>query len=100
MAQELVLVPKKEYDSFLSKQQKTTTNNDDTLNKTPAVNETVTNIHKSSMNEDLRDDIGAAAVNETINKNHNVNLNESAMEVDSKGAKASKSTMKGAGKNM
>ena len=62
------------------------------------MNETVTNTHKSSMNEDLRDDIGAAAVNETINKNHNVNLNESAMEVDSKGAKASKSTMKGAGK--
>ena len=101
MAQELVLIPKEEYELLLSKQKRTP---DYIINQdeVASVNQSVNNKQNSTLMESNKEDLRQAQeapVNESLNNVQK--LNESKKEENAKLVKAfqeSKSAMKGAGK--
>ena len=101
MAQELVLIPKEEYELLLSKQKRTPDyiiNQDEVASVNQSVNNKQNSTLMESNKEDLRQD-QEAPVNESLNNVQK--LNESKKEENAKLVKAvqkSKFAMKGAGK--
>ena len=101
MAQELVLIPKEEYELLLSKQKRTA---DYIINQDEgaSVNQSVNNKQNSTLMESNKENLSQdqeAPVNESLNNVQK--LNESKKEENAKFMKAvqeSRSAMKGAGK--